>query len=101
MFGFWTRQVWFGFQTVPILDMFDNRTNFCLAVQTERLKSEQNQFQTSFVRLLDVWDEPNDFKPNKIVSVCQTERSVLGRSLYIYIYLYSKMPNVSEIPFFH
>ena len=48
-FRFWTR---------PITEWF------CSVYQT------QNQFQTGSVRLSDVWDEQNDFKPNKILFGC-------------------------------
>ena len=43
----------FDCQTVPILDTPNNRTKLCSVVQTKRLKSKQNQFQTS---LEQVWN---------------------------------------------
>ena len=92
-FGFGTFPLLFGCQTVPIADTSDNWTKLCLVVQTERLKYKQNWFQTSleqvwnwlqagFVRLSDVWDEPNHFKPNKILFVL-SNRTFRFRTLIV------------------
>ena len=52
----------FGCQTVRISALSENRTKFFRLSNT---KPVPNQFQTGFVPFSDVWDELNDFKPNK------------------------------------
>ena len=72
----------FRFWTHPITNQN------CLVCQTQnQFQTCLNLFGTGSVRLSDVWDEPNDFKPNKIL-FGYSNQTFRFRMLTVFIYLF-------------